>query len=54
LGNDLTKFRVPVSEIMKLSGIVYSFPSNVNELSVGKEWQVDFGKLTQSKKDKCK
>ena len=54
LGNDLTKFRVPVSEIMKLSGVIYSFPKNVNELPAGGEWQVDFGKLTQSKRDKCK
>jgi endonuclease G len=54
LGNDLTKFRVPVSEIMKLSGVIYSFPVNVNELPAGGEWQVDFGKLTQSKRDKCK
>ena len=54
LGNDLTKFRVSVSEIMKLSGVVYSFPTNANELPAGGEWSVDFGKLTQSKRDKCK
>lgn len=53
LGNDLTKFRVPVAQIMQTSGVRYAFPANAVELAPGKEWPVDFGKLTQAKRSKC-
>ena len=54
LGNDLTKFRKPVSQILKDSGVIHKLPSNGKELQVGKEWPVDFGKLTNDKRLKCK
>ena len=54
LGNDLTKFRKNVSIIESESGIKFSLPTNYKELSVGNEWPVDFGKLTNDKRAKCK
>jgi len=54
LGNDLTKFRVPVAQIQQQSGTKFSFPNGAKELAPGQEWAVDFGRLTQSKRDKCK
>jgi endonuclease G len=54
LGNDLTKFRMPVTEIMKTAGVQYQFPANARELGIGQEWPVDFGKLTNDKRAKCK
>lgn len=54
LGNDLTKFRVPVVQIMQTAGVKYSFPENAIELIPGKEWSIDFLKLTQAKRLKCK
>jgi endonuclease G len=53
LGNDLTKFRVTVAQIMQTAGVNYAFPANAVELPPGKEWSVDFGALTQAKKNKC-
>ena len=53
LGNDLTKFRKPIKEIQQDAGVKFSFPLVYKELEVGKEWAVDFGKLTQAKRDKC-
>lgn len=53
LGTDLTKFRVPVSQIEQTAGIQFAFPSNATELNPGREWQVDFGKLAQAKRQKC-
>lgn len=53
LGNDLTKFRVPVAQIQQQAGIRLPFPSNAVELNPGQEWLVDFGKLTQAKRTKC-
>jgi endonuclease G len=53
LGNDLTKFRVPISNIQQQSGVTFSFPKNAKELQPGQEWLVDFGKLTQAKRAKC-
>jgi hypothetical protein len=54
LGNDLTKFRVPVAQIQQQAGMKYSFPNGAKELAPGQEWAVDFGGLTQAKRDKCK
>ena len=53
LGNDLTKFRVPVADIMKQAGVQYKFPNNAKELQPGQEWAVNFGDLTKSKRTKC-
>ena len=54
LGNDLTKFRKPVADIIKDSGVIHKLPANGNELGVGKEWPVNFGKLINDKRAKCK
>ena len=53
LGNDLTKFRVPVATIMKDAGVNYALPQGGVELQPGKEWTVDFGALTNAKRAKC-
>ena len=53
LGNDLTKFRISVAQLMQTAGVKYAFPANAVELAPGKEWPVDFGKLTQAKRAKC-
>lgn len=53
LGNDLTKFRTPLAQIQKDAGVQFKFPMVFKELPTGKEWAVDFGKLTQAKKNKC-
>jgi hypothetical protein len=53
LGNDLTKFRVPVADIMKQAGVQYKFPNNARELQPGQEWAVNFGDLTKAKRAKC-
>jgi len=53
LGNDLTKFRTSIAAIEKESGVAITLPKNAVELPVGKEWPVDFGKLTNAKRAKC-
>ena len=53
LGNDLTKFRVPVADIMKEAGVQYAFPAGAVELQPGQEWPVDYGALTNAKRAKC-
>ena len=53
LGNDLTQFRKPVSQINLDSGVTHKVPPNGKELAIGKEWPVDFGKLTNAKRTKC-
>ena len=53
LGNDLTKFRVPVGQIEKTAGIQFAFPAKAVELAPGQEWPVNFGQLTASKRAKC-
>jgi endonuclease G len=53
LGNDLTKFRMPVAQIQQQAGVKFAFPANAQELQPGKEWPVDFGKLTNAKRAKC-
>jgi endonuclease G len=54
LGNDLTKFRVPIADIQAEAGVRYAFPAKAVELQPGTEWPVDFGKLTNDKRAKCK
>jgi endonuclease G len=53
LGNDLTKFRAPISQIMQEAGVQYKFPANAKELAPGQEWPVNFGALTNAKRAKC-
>jgi endonuclease G, mitochondrial len=53
LGNDLTKFRVPVAQLMQEAGVQYKFPANAVELQPGQEWPVNFGALTNAKRAKC-
>jgi len=53
LGNDLTKFRIPIATIQKSAEVNYAFPKNAKELEPGKEWPVDFGALTKAKRIKC-
>jgi len=54
LGNDLTKFRLPISQIQTTAGVTYKFPAGAKELNPGAEWQVDYGALTNAKRAKCK
>lgn len=53
LGNDLTKFRQPIANIMQEAGVKYAFPAGAVELAPGAEWPVDFGALTKTKRSKC-
>ena len=53
LGNDLTKFRVPVAQIQQEAGVQYKFPAGAVELAPGAEWPVNFGALTNAKRAKC-
>jgi endonuclease G len=53
LGNDLTKFRMPVAQIQQQAGVQYKFPANATEVQPGKEWPVDYGALTNAKRQKC-
>jgi endonuclease G len=53
LGNDLTKYRVPVAQIMQQAGVQFAFPPGAIEIAPGQEWPVDFGKLTNAKRAKC-
>ena len=53
LGNDLTKFRVPIGQIEQQAGIKFAFPANAREISPGQEWPVDYGALTNAKRAKC-
>lgn len=54
LGNDLTKFRIPVAQIQQQAGVQFALPANARELSPGQEWPVDFGALTNQKRALCK
>ena len=53
LGNDLTKFRQPVANIQQQAGVKYAFPAGAVELAPGREWPVDYGALTNAKRQKC-
>ena len=53
LGNDLTKFRLPISQIQTQAGVQYKFPANAKEVNPGQEWPVDYGALTKAKRAKC-
>jgi endonuclease G len=53
LGNDLTKFRLPIAQIETQAGVQFAKPKNAQELQPGKEWPVDFGALTNQKRKLC-
>ena len=53
-GNDLTKARAAISAIENKAGVKFAYPANAQELPVGGEWPVDFGALTNAKRQKCK
>jgi endonuclease G, mitochondrial len=53
-GNDLLKVRATVAQIQQLTGIQFEFPPGVKELPGNQLWPVDFGSLTQSKRNVCK
>ena len=53
LGNDLTKFRKPISQIQQEAGVQFAYPKNAKEINPGQEWAVDFGALTNAKRAKC-
>ena len=47
-------FRAPVATIQKESGVTFALPAGAKEIATGKEWSVDFGALTNSKRQGCK
>ena len=53
LGNDLTKFRASIAQIQEYAGVKFAYPQNAKEVQPGQEWPVDYGKLTQAKRNKC-
>jgi endonuclease G len=53
LGNDLTKFRIPIADIEKQAVVDFKFPANAKELAPGQEWPVNYGALTNAKRAKC-
>ena len=53
LGNDLTKFRLPVAQIEQAANVKYNFPAGAKEIAPGGEWPVDYGALTKAKRAKC-
>jgi endonuclease G len=53
LGNDLTKFRLPIAQIETTAGVKFAFPANAKELQPGAEWPVNYGALTNAKRAKC-
>jgi hypothetical protein len=53
LGNDLTKFRLPLAQIQTQAGVQFKFPANAKELNPGQEGPVDYGALTNAKRAKC-
>lgn len=53
LGNDLTKFRVPVGQLEAAAGVKYAYPAGAVELQPGQEWPVNFGALTNAKRARC-
>ena len=53
LGNDLTKFRLPVSQIEITAGVKFAYPAGARELQPGQEWTVDYGALTNAKRARC-
>ena len=53
-GNDLTKVRVSLDTVEKYSGVAFAFPANAREVPLNQIWAVDYGALTNAKRQKCK
>ena len=53
LGTDLTKLRLPISQIEQQAGVKFAYPSNAKEVQPGQEWAVNFGDLTKAKRARC-
>jgi len=53
LGNDLTKFRLPIAQIEQQAGVKYAYPQGAVEVQPGQEWPVNYGALTNAKRAKC-
>jgi len=53
LGNDLTKFRQPLTAIMEKAAVKFAFPAGAKELAPSQAWPVNFGALTNAKRAKC-
>lgn len=53
LGNDLTKFRMPITQIEHIAGVKFAFPKNAVELKTGSEWTTNFSQLTNAKSSTC-
>lgn len=53
LGNDLTKFRVPIAQIQQQAQVRFALPPGAQEIQPGQEWPVDYGALTNAKRQKC-
>jgi len=53
LGNDLTKFRLPIAQIESTAKVDFKFPEGAVELQPGQEWPVNFGALTNAKRTRC-
>ena len=53
LGNNLVKFRAPISQIQQQAGTRFFFPATAREVDSGNEWPVNFGALTQAKRTRC-
>lgn len=53
LGNNLIRFRTPIANIQKISGVEYAFPPNAIELQPGKEWSVNLTAYQTVKRQKC-
>jgi len=53
LGTDLTRFRVSVVQIEQAVGIKFQFPNNARELNQNQMWPIDFGKMTEAKRQIC-
>jgi len=53
LGNDLTRFRLPIPSIESRAGVKFAYPKGAREVLPGAEWPVDYGQLTQAKRARC-
>lgn len=52
-GKDLSRLRESVAQISKLSGITFFYPQGATELPAEQSWDIDYKKLTSSKKSEC-
>lgn len=53
LGNNLTKYRTSVGNIMRVADVEFKFPANAVELPMTAEWPINFAALSAAKRQKC-